>query len=105
MLPQRAKYQKSGSGGNDMIASSQRDIMPPSQRDILAPSPSSSSWSSFHRPFCFALLWSLSASVPCGFFPLGGSVTSVLFSIVVNDFHFRAMWNLSTRRRSVVRVV
>ena len=65
---------------------------------------------SFHSatqycPFCFTILWSLSASEPCGFFPLGDSVVSVLFRDVVDSFHFRAVWILSTRRLSVVRCV
>ena len=38
----------------------------------------------------------------CGFFPLGGSVSSVFFSTVVDCFHFRAVWILSTRRLIVV---
>ena len=54
---------------------------------------------------CVVLLWMLSTSEPCGFFPLGDSVLSALFSDVVDSFHFRAVWILSTRRRSVVRVV
>ena len=47
-------------------------------------------------------MWILSASVPCGLFPLGGSVSSVFFSTVVDFFHFRAVWILSTRRLIVV---
>ena len=54
---------------------------------------------------CLALLWILSTSEPRGFFPLGGSVLSVLFDHVVNSFHFRVVWIISTRRRSVVRFV
>ena len=58
--------------------------------------------SSSHRPFSVALLWILSSSVPCGFFPLGDSVLSVLFHDVVESFRFRAVWILSTRRLIVV---
>ena len=53
--------------------------------------------------FCAVVFFS--TSVPCGFFPLGVSVSSVLFSTVVDSFHFRAVWILSTDRLSVVRVV
>merc|ERR1712078_659162 len=65
---------------------------------------------SFHSatqccPLCLAMLWILSTSEPCGFFPLGDSVLSVVFGDVVDSFHFGAVWILSTRRRSVVRVV
>ena len=65
---------------------------------------------SFHsaaqcRPCCFPLLWILSTSEPCGFFPLGGAVLSALFSDVVDSFHFRAVWILSARRLSGVRFV
>ena len=76
----------------------QRDTFPLSQHDTLP----SSSCSSPHRPFCVALLWILSSSVPCGFFPLGDSVLSVLFHDVVESFRFRAVWILSTRRLIVV---
>ena len=61
-----------------------------------------SSCSSSHRPFSVALLWILSSSVPCGFFPLSDSVLSVLFHDVVDSFRFRAEWILSTRRLIVV---
>ena len=61
-----------------------------------------SSCSSSHRPWSVALLWILSSSVPCGFFPLGDSVLSVLFHDVVESFRFRAVWILSTRRLIVV---
>ena len=54
---------------------------------------------------CVVLLWMLSTSEPCGFFPLGGSVLCVVFGAVVDSFHFRAAWILSTRRLSVVRCV
>ena len=62
---------------------------------------------SFHSatqccPLCLAMLWILSTSEPCGFFPLGGAVLSALFSDVVDSFHFRAVWILSTRRLVVV---
>ena len=45
---------------------------------------------SFHSatqccPFCFTMLWILSASEPCGFFPLGDSVLCVLFCVVVDS--------------------
>ena len=72
--------------------------LPLSQHDTLP----SSSCSSSHRPFCVALLWILSSSVPCGFFPLGDSVLSVLFHDIVESFRFRAVWILSTRRLIVV---
>ena len=49
-----------------------------------------SSCSSSHRPFSVALLWILSSSVPCGFFPLSDLVLSVLFHDVVESFHLRA---------------
>ena len=61
-----------------------------------------SSCSSSHRPWSVALLWILSVSVPCGFFPLGDSVLSVLFHDIVESFRFRAVWILSTRRLIVV---
>ena len=35
--------------------------------------------------WCGALLWILSASAPCGFFPLTDSVLSVLFSDAVDS--------------------
>ena len=35
--------------------------------------------------FCFALLWILSTSESCGFFPLGDSVSSVLFCAGVDS--------------------
>ena len=62
---------------------------------------------SFHSaaqccPRCLAMLWILSTSEPCGFFPLGDSVVSVLFRDAVDSFHFRAVWILSTRRLIVV---
>ena len=41
--------------------------------------------SSFSR-FRFSLLWILSTSEPCGFFPLGGSVSSALFCAGVESF-------------------
>ena len=44
-----------------------------------------SSCSSSHRPWSVALLWILSASEPCGFFPLGDSVLCVLFCVVVDS--------------------
>ena len=54
---------------------------------------------------CVVLLWMLSTSEPCGFFPPGGSVLCVVFGAVVDTFHFRAVWILSTRRIGVVSVV
>ena len=44
--------------------------------------------------WCGALLWILSASAPCGFFPLTDSVLSVLFSDAVDSLHFAAVWIL-----------
>ena len=46
---------------------------------------------SFHSaaqccPRCLAMLWILSTSEPCGFFPLGDSVVSVLFRDDVDSF-------------------
>jgi len=46
---------------------------------------------------CLVLLWILSTSEPCGFFPLGDAVFLVVFGAVVDSFHFRAVWILSTR--------
>ena len=46
----------------------------------------------------FSLLWILSTSEPCGFFPLGDAVFLVVFGAVVDSFHFRAVRILSTRR-------
>ena len=54
---------------------------------------------------CLALLWMLSTSEPCGFFPLGDAVCFVAFGAVVDSFHFRAVWILSARRLSVFRFV
>ena len=54
---------------------------------------------------CLVLLWILSTSEPRGFFPLGDSVLCVVFGAVVDSFHFRAVWILSTRRCSVSRCV
>ena len=36
---------------------------------------------------CLALLWILSTSEPCGFFPLGDPVCFVVFGAVVDSFH------------------
>ena len=63
MLPLPAKYQKSSSGGNDMIASYGMVIV------VVIVS------------------------------------SSVLFCVVVDYFRFGAVWILSTRRLSVVRVL
>ena len=43
---------------------------------------------------CVVLLWMLSTSEPCGFFPLGDAVCFVVFGAVVDSFHFRAAWIL-----------
>ena len=42
----------------------------------------------------FPLLWILSTSEPCGFFPLADSVLSVLFSDAVDSLHVAAVWIL-----------
>ena len=62
-------------------------------------------WATQCCQFDLAMLWILSTSEPCGFFPLGGAVLSALFSDVVDSFHFRAVWILSARRLSGVRFV
>ena len=36
---------------------------------------------------CLVLLWILSTSEPCGFFPLGDAVFLVVFGAVVDSFH------------------
>ena len=62
----------------------------------------------YKKYMCFVLFGSvgiLSTSEPCGFFPLGDAVCFVVLGAVVDAFHFRAVWILSTRRLSVVRCV